>query len=214
MSAKSTPQARSVFLDALGPAAAGLHPEVLKYVTGPGKLGAAVLVDGEFDVAGSRFGKLNLLAVPLVGRELFVTKHERRVPFHVVNRLAIDEGGAVGLQAIREFSFRGGPQRFVDVLLPGAHPGTLRNLLGRARRVELELHCSVSERGFLRLTSGRAWLRLGGLRVPLPTLLSVRAELEDGFEESSGRNTVRARVQSPILGTVLEYLGSFRARPE
>lgn len=209
----SSPLGGSVFLNALGAAAQRLHPEVRRYAAGPGIPGAAVVVDGVFDVAGSRFRKLNLLALPIVGRNLFVTAHERDVPFHVVNSLTRSQGGPLELHADRAFTFTGGAQRFVDVLLPGEREGTLLNRVGSARRVELELRCSVTGDGHLRLVSERTWLRFGGLRIRLPALLSVRADVVDGFDDAAQQNTVRARVRSPILGTVLEYRGRFTHRP-
>ena len=214
----------SVFLRALGREASRLHPEVYRYVSGSGVVGQAVDLEGVFDVAGSRLRRLNLLARPIVGPGLLVTAFERDVPFRVANRPGFERlrgraGGAgagrgeLGLHAERTFEFRSGGQSFVDVLLVGDAPGRLRNLLGERRRVELELRCTVTDRGRLRLESSRAWLRFGRLRVRLPRLLSVRAVVEDGFDDATGRNTVDARVGSPILGTVLEYRGSFRQAP-
>ncbi|KUF08141.1 DUF4166 domain-containing protein [Leucobacter sp. G161] len=203
----------SVFLQALGAEAARLHPEVRRYAAGSGVVGGAVAVTGEFEVAGSRWRKLNLFARPLVGPHLFVTAFELDVPFQVVNTVVWDNGGGLGLGAERVFRFSSGDQRFVDVLRPGETPGTLRNLLGSARRVELELRCSVTDAGHLRLVSERAWLRLGRLRVRLPALLSVRAEVVDGYDDVAGRNIVDASVRSPLLGTVLEYRGAFRHEP-
>ncbi|GAA2833865.1 uncharacterized protein DUF4166 [Leucobacter komagatae] len=229
----------SVFLRALGDEAANLHPAVLRYVSGSGVIGEAVSLDGVFEVAGSRLSLLNWLARPVVGPGLLVTAFERGVAFRVENRPgweprsagrgAVEEAGSVGpareevkgratragtgelgLHAERVFKFRRGEQRFVDVLLAGDAPGTLRNLLGERRRVELELHCSATDSGRLRLESGRAWLRFGRLRLRLPHLFSVHAVVEDGYEETTGRNTVDARVRSPLLGTILEYRGSFR----
>lgn len=200
----------SVFLAALGDRAAGLRSEVLRYVSGAGVVGGEVPVEGTFAVAGSKLRWLNHLARPLVGPFLFVTAHERDVPFTVVNRVAWEPGHGLGLQAERVFEFRSGAQRFVDVLLPGEAAGTLTNLLGEARRVELELHCSVTGEGHLRLDSGRAWLRLGRLRLRLPRLVSVRAVVEDGFDDARGVHTVAARVRNPLIGTVLEYRGTFR----
>lgn len=203
----------SVFLEALGADAARLHPEVRRYAAGTGVFGGAVAVDGVFEVAGSRFRRLNLLARPLVGPNLFVTAFGRNVPFTVVNTVSWEAGAGLGLAAERVFEFRSGKQRFVDVLLPGDRPGTLRNRLGTARRVELELRVSVTEAGHLRLVSERAWLRLGRVRLRLPALLSVRADVVDGYDDAAQRNTVSARVRSPLFGTVLEYRGYFRHRP-
>ena len=59
-----------------------------------------------------------------------------------------------------------------------------------------------------------AWLRLAGLRIPLPRVLSVRVEVTDGFDTATGRQTVAARAANPLLGTVLEYRGSFVWRRE
>ena len=202
----------SVFLEALGDNAARLRPEVLGYVRGAGTVGGEVPVEGSFAVAGSKLRWLNHLARPLVGPFLFVTAHERDVPFSVVNRVAWEPGHGLGLQAERVFRFRSGPQRFVDVLLPGETAGTLTNLLGEARRVELELYCAVTGEGHLRLQSGRAWLRFGRVRLRLPRLLSVRAVIEDGFDDARGVHTVAARVRSPLVGTVLEYRGTFLQR--
>lgn len=211
--------AKSVFLVALGDEAAKLHPRVLRYVTGPLEPGVVGVGRGVFEVAGSRLGRLNLLARPFVGPELLVTTRERDVPFTVRNTPVPGGGagehgagkpGAVGeLRAIRTFEFSGGSQSFVDVLRPGHDPGTLQNVLGCAGRVELELVCGVTDEGFLSLQSRRAWLRLAGLRIPLPGVLSVRADVVDGYEEVTGRQTIRATVTNPIMGTVLEYRGSF-----
>lgn len=206
--------ARSVFLAALGSEAARLHPNVLRYVTGPAEPGVIGVGEGVFDIAGSRLGRLNLLARPVVGPDLLVTTHERDVPFTVRNTPVPDERGVGELRAIRTFEFRGGPQSFVDILRPGAAPGTLQNILGRARRVELELECGVTPEGFLSLRSRRAWLRLLGMHIPLPGILSVRADVVDGYDEATGRQTIHATVKNPIMGTVLEYRGSFLYRFE
>ena len=199
----------SVFLQALGDEARKLHPEVLKYVAGGGTIGSTVVVEGEFTVAGSRYGRLNLLARPFVGPDLFVTRYERNVAFRVENTIAVEDAAGLGLKSERIFMFRPGPQRFADVLLPSPRPGRLRNRVGASRRIELELRCSVTESGFLRLSSERAWLLFGPLRIRLPAFASVRAEVIDGFDDDAQRNTVRAEVRNPVLGTVLEYRGAF-----
>lgn len=200
---------QSVFLQALGVESERLHPNVLRYVTGPVDAGVVGVGRGVFDVAGSRLGRLNLLARPVVGSELLVTAHERTVPFVVRNTPVPGAGPSGELCAIRTFEFRGGPQSFVDVLRPGAEPGTLQNVLGKAGRVELELKCGVTDRGFLNLKSRRAWLRIAGLRIPLPGLLSVQADVIDGYDDATERHTIHATVTNPIMGTVLEYRGSF-----
>lgn len=205
------PSARSVFFAALGPAADGLRPECRDYAAGPVD---RVVGAGVFEVVGSRFGRLGLLMRPFVGPRLLMTAHGYDVPFRVENRLVETADGAVELHATRTVHFARGDQEFVDLLRGGDEPGTLTNVLGDARRVELRLRVSVTDEGYLRLRSERAWLRLAGLRIPLPRVLSVRVEVTDGFDTATGRQTVAARAANPLLGTVLEYRGSFVWRRE
>lgn len=212
MSAPADLSERSALVAALGSRASALRPEVRRYVEGAGE-GIGVC-EGVFDIAGSRLRKLNLLARPFVGPDLLVTRYERAVPFRVVNRLAVASDSAVGLRAERSFRFRAATERLVDVLSPEPTPGVLRDLLGRRARVELRLRCDVTGVGHLRLRSERVWIRFGGLRIRLLGPLGLRVEVEDGYEEATGRQTIRARVRNPVLGTVLEYRGSFTYRIE
>lgn len=209
MSAHPHPSAGSVLVEALGDDVGRLHPRVRRYVDGPGE-GIGVC-EGVFDVAGSRFRGLLLLARPFVGPGLLVTRYGRSIPFRVVNRPDAVRGE---LHAERIFRFPRGAQHFVDILRTGSVPGTLQNVLGKAGRVELRLRCGVSEEGHLRLHSERAWFRVGRWSLPLPGILGVRVEVEDGYDEEAGRQTVRVRARNPLLGTVLEYCGSFTYRTE
>ncbi|WP_162621951.1 DUF4166 domain-containing protein [Microbacterium suaedae] len=199
----------SVFLTALGDAAGRLRPEVARYAAAEGD----VIGEGIFEVAGSRFGRLGLLLRPFVGPRLVLTSSGRGVPFRVENRRR--EGPVGGeVHATRIFDFVGGRQVFADVLRPGSAPGTLVNLLGDAHRVELRLRCTVTGEGHLRLASDGCWVRMGRLRVRLPGVLAVHVEVEDGYDDTTGRQTVRARAGNPLLGTVTEYRGSFEWRVE
>lgn len=206
----TAPDERSVLLAALGDDADRLRPECRDYAAGPGD--GVVVGEGVFAAAGSRFGRLWLLARPFVGPRLLVTAFGRDVPFRVVNRVFDGPDGVVELHARRTFRFARGDQVFVDLLRAGDSPGTLLNLLGDARRIELVLRVGVTADGRLSLRSERARLRLGRLRIPLPRPLSLRVGVTDGFDEASGWQTVRARAANPLIGTVLEYRGSFRWR--
>jgi hypothetical protein len=203
---------RSIFLAALGGEVERLRPEVRRYAEGPGD-GIGIL-DGVFDVAGSRFRWLGLAARPFVGAELLVTRYEREVPFRVCTRLVELADGRVELQTERSFSFRKGVQRFVDALLAGPTPGTLSNPLGRDRRLEVLLRCDATAEGHLRLRSETTWIRLGRRRVRLPKFLGMQVEGEDGYDEATGRQTIRTTARNLLLGTVLEYRGSFVYRIE
>ncbi|PII95966.1 hypothetical protein BMH32_08475 [Leucobacter sp. OLJS4] len=202
----------SVFLRALGSETERLRPEVASYVAGPPAPGLVGIGTGIFEIAGSRYGRWNLLARLVVGPEVLITAQERDVPFEVVNRPARAPGGGPELRAERFFLFSTGTQGFSDVLRATGEPGILRNLLGPKRRLELRLRCGVTESGHLSLRAERSWLRLWRFRIPLPAALTVSVDLEDGYDAVAERQTIRAKVSNPILGTVLEYRGSFTYR--
>lgn len=207
---------RSVFLDALGDAAATLKPEVYEYVAGPpcapNSTHSVGIGEGVFAVAGSRFGLVFALLRPVIGPDTLVTRHERDVPFEIVNTPAVLADGSLQLAATRTFKFQGGEQRFLDVLTPAGAPGMLLNHLGPRKRLTLTLKCSVSAQGHLLLTSERTYLRVGRSRIRLPRLLGVSAHVEDGYDSERQRRTVDVVVRNPIAGVVLHYRGWFHYR--
>jgi len=202
----------SVLLDALGADAARLDARLVPYLAGSAE--GDVVCTGVFDVAGGRFRRLGLLARPVAGPELVIARFGRDVPFRVVNREVVTPRGHRELRAERVFTFGSSSERFADALRLGRVPGTLINVLGRARRLALVLCCTVTDEGFLRIHSEGLWMRFGGRRIRLPRFLGVEALLINGVDAATGRLTVDARVRHPILGVVTEYRGAFDYRVE
>lgn len=205
----------SVFLRALGSDADKLHPAVFRYAAVPGALGELGSGHGTFEVAGSRFGRWNLLAQLVVGPGCLVTEHAEKVPFAVESRpRRVADSAYLALETERVFHFDSGSQRFADTLRVGAVHGELMSQLGERGRLELSLRASVSAEGWLRLDSDRAWVRILGLRIRIPRIFSVVVETETGYEEATGKLTIASEARSPILGTVLEYRGTFAYRSD
>ena len=200
----------SVFLRALGAEAGRLRPEVREYVAGPPRGYRIGRGRGVFEVAGSPYRAFAGLLRLVCGPEVALTRYEREVPFEIVNRPDLSDAGIPMLHAERDFLFAGGAQRFVDVLLVGALPGTLVNIPGSRGRLELLLECSATAEGSLRLRSRAARIRIGRRRIRLPRMLSVQVEAVDGWDAGNHRRTIDASVRHPVLGTVLRYRGWFQ----
>lgn len=197
-----------VFLQALGADAERLHPELLAQMR-------AVAPDedhaeGVFEVAGSRFGRLSALGRPVVGPRMLVTRFGRDVPFTLTVRCGVTAAGRAALDTTREFRFPRSTQYITDRLTTTARPGIVHNVLGARGRVEMLEHCSVTDDGALRMRTRRVALRLAGRRIPLGGAFGVDVDLEDGWDESRGRRTIRMRATNPLFGTVLEYRGWYR----
>lgn len=196
-----------VFLAALGAEAERLHPEILAQMRASAALERA---EGVFEVAGSRFGRLGVLAVPVVGPRMLVTRRARNVPFSVTMRAGRTHAGKATLDTNREFRFPGATQHITDRLTESVLPGLVRNQLGALGRVELIEECSVTPQGALRMTTRRVALRLFGRRFALRGILGVSVAVEDGWDEEHSRRTITLRAHNPLLGTVLEYRGWYR----
>ena len=196
-----------VFLAALGPDAERLHPEILAQMRTPTALDSA---DGVFTVAGSRFGRLGALALPLVGPRMLVTRFGHDVPFSLRSRAGRTPAGRATLDTTREFRFPGATQFISDRLTVSVVPGLVRNLLGARGRVELIEECSVTADGALRMRTRRIALRFWGRRFALRGILGVTVDLEDGWDEAHGRRTIEMRARNPLVGTILEYRGWYR----
>lgn len=196
-----------VFLAALGDAAERLHPEILRQMRGTGSHDEA---EGMFEFAGSRFGRLGALAIPVVGPGMLVTRVSRDVPFTLSTHSAIDAAGRATLDTTREFRFPGSTQHITDRLTQSVMPGLVRNILGARGRVELIEECSVTAQGALRMRTRRVALRLWGRRFALRGVLGVSVTVEDGWDEEHARRTITLLARNPLLGTVLEYRGWYR----
>jgi hypothetical protein len=68
--------------------------------------------------------------------------------------------------------------------------------------------------GALRLRSTGVSVRLGRLRVPLPTLVAPVLDLREGFDDAAGRQRVHLRLTHPLIGLLYEYRGTFEYRVE
>ena len=201
----------AVFLAALGDDAARLHPRILAQMREDPPVDRAL---GVFAVAGSRQGLLALLAMPLVGPRLLVTRFGRDVPFTLTEESRSDDEGRPLLESSREFRFRGSTQRVDDRLVATGRPRELRNSLGAWGRVELVLDCSVTADGALRLESRQVAVRLGRRRVVLRGPLRIEVTVEDGWDDRQARRTIAMRTRSPLTGTVMEYRGWYRLEQE
>jgi hypothetical protein len=196
-----------VFLAALGEDAERLHPEILAQMRARVPSDRA---EGVFAVAGSRFGRLGLVAVPVVGPRMMLTRLGRDVPFGLRTRSGRTSSGRATLDSAREFRFPGGTQFVVDRVTESVVPGLVRNLLGTRGRVELIEECSVTAAGALRMRTRRIALRLWGRRFALRGFLGIAVDLEDGWDEIHQRRTIEMRATNPLLGTILEYRGWYR----
>ena len=173
----------------------GLHPRLRTYFsTIP--TGSSGKGEGIFDVVGSpRRWLWPVLWV--LGRQGVVFPYWGSAPFTVTNRQT-DEG----LGAVRTFQFPAGSRSMVDLMT--VRDGVLRDELGVRRRYCAHLEASVVD-GAMRLRSVGMWVRLGGIRVPVPATV----EVVERWDDDLGRQHVSATISAVLVGRVYEYSGYF-----
>jgi hypothetical protein len=129
------------------------------------------------------------------------------VPFEMEHTVTPLPDGRATMTFDRQFHFPGRTRRFsaLWVLDPAAEK--ILDLLGKDRRLEVELDLEVEE-GIVMVRSGRQWVRLGPLRLHRPVWLSGLAEVRE-WERADGDLEVCVTISNPLLGAFFGYEGSF-----
>jgi hypothetical protein len=190
----------SVYQRVLGEQFENLDPQLQRYFAGipAGRVGRG---EGTFVRAGLRRRWLRPFFALLARRRIAFGDRGLDVPFTVRNTPCADGT----LRAVRTIRFPHRARVIEDRM--SVVDGTLRDRLGRAGELEIELHLSVRDGG-LEMRSGRMWVRIGVVRLRL--LPIVRVSLgERAMPGSPGRQHVDLRVGMPVIGEVFGYRGDF-----
>ena len=129
------------------------------------------------------------------------------VPFdleHAVERLP---DGSATVRFARTFHFPRTTRRFAASLTYNPTRRCLSDRLGRGGLLDVELHPWV-EAGELRLRSGRQFLRLGNLKLPVPHWLAGHARVRE-YEAAGNRLGIEVVISNRLLGDFFGYEGAF-----
>jgi Domain of unknown function (DUF4166) len=191
---------------AAGGVIALLHPALRSYFTaipeGHHGYGAGV-----FSAVGTpRQWLLPFLHLLVPGDVIFAV-WEWNVPFTVVNRPGVDDRGCTAVRGSRRFHLSTGDRTMVDAITAG--PEGLADHLGAGRRFSAGLAARAVD-GALLLDSTTVSVRIGPVRVPLPSFVAPRVALSERIDDATGEQSVAVTIDLPIIGRVYEYAGSFR----
>ena len=123
--------------------------------------------------------------------------------FDLRNEIVRDGRGGSVMRWERTHYATSGPVHGVGLLHWDASRGALIDVIGTRRWLEVELLPRVEERA-VEMTSRRQWLRLGGLRLPLPSLLVGGARTRE-WEEPDGRLGLGLTLHHPVFGDYAGY---------
>jgi hypothetical protein len=133
------------------------------------------------------------------------------VPFEMTHTIH-GSCGAVAMSWRRALLFAGAPCVYEGAVTYDSTRGFLVEWLGPRRRLETELGCTI-DRGELHTVSGRQWLRIGRLRIRVPSLLAGRAMLRE-WQRADGLLGTTLTIHSPLLGDFMGWEGWFQRDPD
>ena len=193
---------------ALGEAVHTLAPKVREHVLQPP--GSEVTYRGRMRVwrdAGWRWriaGWLLRQGVP--ARTMFPETGED-VEFEMRHRVESHSDGSLSMTWIRTFHFARVRRRFDALMRFHDDRRAVVDWFGGLGLLQVELSPEVVD-GAIVVTSGREWLRLGPLRIPIPGCFQGRPHVRE-WQEPDGTLRIRVAIHNPILGQFFGYEGSY-----
>lgn len=182
-----------------------LHPRLQQYFSAVPD-GAAGIGSGSFTLVGSPRYWLWPVLWMLGNQGVIFPVWRRRVPFTVLNGATVDAKGNTAVLGIRTFRFRLAERVMTDAIT--AERRGLVDYLGSQRRWRALLAASVVDGG-LNLISTDIAVRFGRLELSIPKCVAPVVTLSERFDDATQRQQVSVTIDSPHLGRLYEYAGSF-----
>jgi hypothetical protein len=199
--ASSSPYAR-----ALGARKTQLDGQTQKYFSTIPE-GHVGIGEGVFERVGTPRRWLWPMLRPLDRGGIVVAGWFTDIPFRIENRTVA--GHAI---AERTLALPGGSWAMRDAVALSPR-GRLLDQLGDPAVLAASFDVDVVE-GSLRLTSHAVGMRIAGLRVRIPRLVSPTIRLSEGLDTASGTQRISLTVDVPVIGRIYEYSGTFAYRIE
>jgi hypothetical protein len=191
---------QSVYERVLGEDFAALDTALQRYFRAI-PLGSVGTGRGRYEVAGSRLRVLRPLFAAMARRDVLFPEFGHDVPFVITNTPAADGT----LSARRTFGFRRRTRVMDDTMR--VVDGRLVDGIGKRRGLEVTIEVAVVS-GALYMKSTRLALRARGIRIPLPSLVTMR--LRESIDDTDpSRQRVDVRLSAPLVGEVFRYTGTF-----
>jgi hypothetical protein len=193
---------------ALGESINALAPRVKEHVLQ--SPGTVVVYRGRMRVwrDGGRRGKIAgwLMRIGVFASFLFPETGDE-VDFELKHVVTKHEDGSLSMSWVRTFQFSGVKRKFNAMMCFHRQNGPIINWHGCWGLLEVEL-CPRVEGDAIVVISGREWLTLGFLRVPLPKRLMGRPLVRE-WQERDGSLHIRVEIHNTLLGHFFGYEGTY-----
>ncbi len=155
-----------------------------------------------------------LAAMPLyLGslRHIMFPQGGRQIPFTIENYAYRDRFGRETVTWVRKFQFARKVQQFDATMIFSEQRARIVDYLGNRQHLAVDLDIGAADNGGILIRSGEQRFYEGLLQFRCPAKLTGTAEVCEWYEETDERFHIRVDVQSPLLGSVFRYQGTFQA---
>lgn len=200
----------SIYERALGDAFDDLHPKIRERFGFTSDDGVACIGRGTMDYV--RNSGPHVYPFLLVGRthDTMFPEQGTDVPFEIRNYAYEDPYGREVVTWLRQFQMPP-KRRFDAAMVYSEDRGRVVDYLGSRHHLAVDIHLSVSDRGGVEIRTGAQRLYAVRFGVPLPLVLSARAEVHEWYDDAEERYRIEVTVSNPVVGLVFEYAGGFEA---
>ncbi|SES18517.1 DUF4166 domain-containing protein [Psychrobacillus sp. OK032] len=133
------------------------------------------------------------------------------IPFKIINTTRCGPNGEKQVNWERTFQFPTKKRYFNALMSLDTNKKIVKDYLGEPSLFYSELIFSVSEEGHMRIDSGKQRFVLGSIEIPLPKIFQGIVRVDEYYIEESEVFFIHVFITNPIIGTLFEYEGEFRA---
>jgi hypothetical protein len=198
----------SIYQRALGADFDRLHPRTQERLALTSHSGRAAIGRGTME----RLWRGPFFTLPFLylgtWRNIMFPEQGEEVPFTIENWAYRDSLGRETVTWLRTFHAKR-TRRFDAYMIYSEARGRIVDYLGTHQHLAVDLDLSVDERGGLLLRSGAQRFYEGPLDFRFPLFLSGVAEVNEWFDDTSGRHQIEVSVSNKTWGKLFGYRGSF-----
>lgn len=141
-------------------------------------------------------------------RRIMFPERGENIPFTIENYAYIDSLGRETVTWLRTFQTRR-PRRFDAYMIYSESRGKIVDYLGTHQHLAVDIDLSIDANGGLKLQSAYQRFYEGPIGFSFPLLFSGIAEVNEWFEDSSGKFRIHVRVSNKVCGPLFGYQGYF-----
>lgn len=133
------------------------------------------------------------------------------IPFKIVNTTRTGSNGEHQVHWERIFQFSKKKRYFNALMSLDPDKSVVKDYLGEPSLFYSELVFFVSEKGHMRIESRKQRFVMGPIEIPLPKVFQGKVQVTEYYIEEKDVFSIHVVITNPLIGTLFEYEGEFRA---